>query len=304
MRPAVLSGFLGLLLGGALATPALSADPAAVKRGKYLFDAGGCAGCHTDTKNKGPLLAGGRELKTPFGVYYSPNITPDKKTGIGGWSDADFLRAMRDGKNRDGDNYFPVFPFVAYTQMTDRDILDLKAYIFSLKPLAKANKKHQAGIIFGSRFMVGPWRALNFKQGPMKPDPSKDAQWNRGRYLVEALGHCGECHTPRNKLGGLQTDRHMAGTNDGPDGESVPNITPHDGTGIGKWSADDLESALTIGMLPDGDFLGGGMGEVVSNSTSKWTKADLRAALVYLQSLKAVENRIGKQPAGGPSSTY
>jgi len=263
-----------------------------IERGRYLFDAAGCLGCHTDKKNKGAPLAGGRELKTPFGVYYSPNITPDKETGIGKWSDADFLRAMRYGENPDGDHYFPVFPYPSYSKMSDGDILDLKAYIFSLPAVAMPNREHQAGLIFGSRFMVGPWKAVNFTAGPMPPLPNKSKSWNRGAYLVEALGHCRECHTPRDSLGGFQRHQHLAGTKEGPGGEIMPNITPDKETGIGKWPDADLKALFSIGMLPDGDFVGGGMGEFVTNTSSRWTKEDQAAVIVYLKSLRAVRNQV------------
>ncbi len=275
-----------------------------IERGRYLFDVAGCLGCHTDKKNKGAPLAGGRELKTPFGVYFSPNITPDKEFGIGKWSDADFLRALRFGKNPKDENYFPVFPYTSYSRMTDADILDIKAYIFSLSPVAVANKEHQAGLVFGSRFMVGPWKAVNFSAGTMPLVPGRGDDWNRGAYLVEALGHCGECHTPRDRLGGFQRHEHMAGTKDGPGGEIMPNITPDKETGIGKWPDADLKALFTIGMLPDGDFVGGGMAENVTNTTSKWTKDDLAAVIVYLRSLRAIRNQVKKKKKTGDDDLY
>lgn len=270
-----------------------------IERGHYLFNAAGCLGCHTDKKNNGAPLAGGRQLKTPFGVYYSPNITPHKEFGIGKWSDVDFLRALRYGKSPANEHYFPVFPYTSYSRMTDADILDIKAYIFSLKPVAKINKEHQAGLLFGSRFMIGPWKLVNFKAGTMPYVASRGKVWNRGAYLVEALGHCAECHTPRDGLGGFQRHNHMAGTKDGPEGEVVPNITPDKQTGIGKWPDEDLKALFSIGMLPDGDFVGGGMAENVTNTTSKWSKDDMAAVIVYLKSLRAISNRVKKQKKSG-----
>ncbi len=281
---------LTALIAAAWAQPSTAAGDAA--RGKYLFDAAGCLGCHTDIKNKGNPLAGGRELKTPFGAYYSPNITPDADSGIGKWSDADFIRALRNGVAPNGSHYFPVFPYPSYTGMTDKDMLDIKAYIFTTPPHKTVNKPHRTLPPFGTRLFVGPWKALHFTPGPLQPDPAKSAQWNRGAYLVRAVGHCAECHTPRNLLGAKKTDMDMAGTADGPDGGTVPNITPDRKTGIGRWSADELEDFLDSGMLPDGDFAGSDMGDVIDQSTSRLSKADRKAMVEYLRSLPAVDNRI------------
>lgn len=265
------------------------------KRGAYIYTAAGCQGCHTapaDAKKK-VYLAGGRGLKTPFGTYYSPNITPDKETGIGKWSEADFKRALRDGKRPDGANYFPVFPYPAYTKMTDGDIADLWAHMKSLAPVKRANREHEVGFPFSLRLAVGVWRIMHFKSGPMAPDPSRSEGWNRGAYLSEALSHCGECHTSRDMLGGLKLDMHMAGAIDGPGGEPVPNITPDKETGIGNWSTDDYESLLSLGMLPDGDFIGGEMTEVYEN-ISKLTSDDLKAMIEYLMALPPIRNKVSK----------
>lgn len=286
--------------------PSLAAamSPEHIERGRYLFDAAGCLGCHTDKKNKGAALAGGRELKTPFGIYFSPNITPDPEFGIGKWSDADFLRALRFGKSPKGEHYFPVFPYTSYSRMTDADIIDIKAYIFSLAPIAVANKEHQAGLIFGSRFMVGAWKLVNFKVGTMPLVPHRGNVWNRGAYLVEALGHCGQCHTPRDRLGGFQARVHMSGTKEGPGGEMIPNITPDKVTGIGKWPDVDLKALFSIGMLPDGDFVGGGMAENVTNTTSKWSKEDMAAVIVYLKSLRPIRNQVKKKKKTDDDDLY
>lgn len=266
-----------------------------VDRGRYLFNAAGCLGCHTDKAHKGAPLAGGRELKTPFGIYFSPNITPDKENGIGDWSNADFLRALRHGKNPDGINYFPVFPYTSYTNMSDGDILDIKAYIFSLPPVSTANRPHKVPFFYGSRFMVTAWKVINFKAGPMPPVPGKSPEWNRGAYLVEALGHCRECHTPRDSLGGYEGHMHMAGTSAGPHGEIIPNITPDKPTGIGKWTDADLKALFSIGLLPDGDFVGGSMAEFVTNTSSKWTKEDAKAVITYLRQLLPIHNQVKKK---------
>jgi mono/diheme cytochrome c family protein len=286
-----------MLLRHGAAAPALAvalfvsaagrADQAQLDRGAYIFSAADCGACHTNVKAKGPLLAGGRPLKTPFGTFYTPNITPDPDTGIGRWSDADFMRALRRGVSPGNDHYFPVFPYGSFTKMTDQDLLDLKAYIFSLPAVTQANREHDIDFPFGWRFSVWFWKQMNFTEGPFMPDAGRTAEWNRGAYLVEALAHCGECHTPRGWLGGLDTSLSMSGTTDGPEGQKVPNITPDKETGIGGWSPRDVVRVLRTGQLPNGDFVGSLMGEVV-NGTSKLTDADRQAIAVYLQSLPPI----------------
>ena len=263
---------------------------ASAERGAYVFAAAGCKGCHT-AKN-GETLAGGRPLETPFGTFYGPNITADPEHGIGDWSDADFIRALRQGVAPDGRDYYPVFPYTSFTAMTAEDMLDLKAYIFSLPTVAEPNLEHEIALEVRFRPVLAPWKALNLEQGAVPDDPGQSDTWNRGRYLVRALGHCGECHTPRGRDGATRDDMLMAGTKDGPEGDSVPNITPHRETGIGRWSPLDLEFLLEIGMLPDGDFVGSSMGEVVDETTSQLTDDDRAAMVEYLLSLPAVENDI------------
>jgi mono/diheme cytochrome c family protein len=263
-------------------------DPA---RGEYLFKAAGCKGCHTDVKNKGELLAGNRPLKTPFGVFYPPNITPDPVHGIGTWSDADFIRALREGVSPAGDDYYPALPYTSYTKMSEQDMRDLKAYIFTVPAVAKPSKPHELGFPYNMRFTLGFWKLLNFDEGPLAVDPAHDAQWNRGRYLVEALVHCPECHTERNFTGGLVKSKWMAGSRNGAEGEPTANLTPDPETGIGKWSVEDITFALKTGVKPDGDTLGSLMAEVVENSTSQMRDADLAAIAAYLKSLPPVENR-------------
>lgn len=268
------------LVGGTVA----AADP--VARGEYVFDAAGCAGCHTAPD--GERLAGGRALETPFGTFRTPNITPDPEHGIGGWSDADFVRAMREGVGPGGTVYFPAFPYTSYTGMTERDLLDLKAYLDAQPAVAQADQPHELDAPYGWRFLLPAWRLLHFEPGELPEEPGRDPQWHRGRYLVQALGHCGECHTPRNRLGAMDEDRFLGGSEAGPEGRPVPNITPHPETGIGSWSPGDVTFLLETGMLPDGDFVGGGMNEVVEASTSRLTPEDRAAITAYLLSLPPV----------------
>ena len=286
-----------------MATAALMAPPSAFAatpdpaRGKYLLAAGGCVACHTDKKNKGQPLAGGRALKTPFGVFFSPNITPDKTTGIGNWSDADFVRALREGVRPDGSHYFPSFPYPSYSAMTDDDMLNLKAYLFTLPAVAQPNKPHDLSPPFGWRALVSVWKALYFTPGAYRPDAAKGDEWNRGAYLVRALGHCGECHTPRDALGGRKRDMELAGTDSGPEGGIIPNITPDGETGIGRWSDTDILNVLESGLLPNVDYVGGQMGEVVDEATGKLTDADRRAIIVYLKSLKPIRHQVRRKKA-------
>lgn len=280
---------------------ARAATPDMLARGEYVFRIAGCLSCHTDVKGGGRPLAGGRALKTPFGTFYGPNITAHPQAGIGGWSDEDFVRALRDGRRLDGSHYFPAFPYPAFTGMTREDMLALKAYILSLPADDRPNQAHEVGFPYNWRVLTGFWKWLNFTPGPWKPTPDKSDAWNRGAYLVEALAHCGECHTPRTALGGLDRDKAFAGTLEGPDGEAVPNITSDAETGIGRWSDGDLRFLLRSGLLPSGDVVGSVMGEVVEHGTSHLTQADLEAMITYLKSLPPIKNRIErkKKSSGG-----
>ncbi len=304
------AGLLGLLLllscgtsraaGPSPTGEILAATPSAA-RGAYIFLAAGCGECHTDRKNHGTPLAGGRALDTPFGVFYSPNITPDPVYGIGKWSDADFVRALRHGIGPAGQHYFPVFPFPSFTLMTEQDMLDLKAYLFSEPPVAQKNKPHQIRFPFGFRALMVGWDALFLARGPLAADPARPPEWNRGAYLVRALGHCGECHTPRNLLGATEPSRFLSGSDQAPEGKGgVPNITPDKATGLGDWSAADIAYLLDTGFKPDGDSVGRQMGEVVDASTSQLSTADRNAIAAYLRSLPPVRHALAKRKIKGP----
>jgi len=252
-------------------------------RGEYLLYAGGCVSCHSHEDDPAQALSGGRALDTPFGTFYAPNITPDLDAGIGAWSDEDFIRAFRYGVSPSGQHYYPAFPYTAYTGMTDADLLALKAYLFSLAPVDRPNREHELAW-YVSRPLLTGWKWLHFDSGVFKPDSTRLPQWNQGAYLVRHLGHCAECHTPRTWTGGLRQDRTMAGNPEGPEGEAVPNITPHP-EGIGDWMEYDLVLMLELGMLPDGDFVGGSMTAVIDDNTSRLTEADRQAIAMYLLSL-------------------
>jgi len=279
-------GATGWLVVLCLAASAVAADDALLAKGEYLLHAGGCITCHT-AEDGGAPLAGGRPIESPFGVFYSPNITPDRETGIGGWTDDDFVQAFWDGVRPDGEHYFPSFPYTSYTGIRREDLLAIKAWLFSIPPVHQQNRDHELTPIIASRFAAGLWKSRYFKSHRFEPDPTKDEQWNRGAYLVRHLGHCGECHTPRNNWGALDHERELAGNPEFGEDSSVPDITPDRDNGIGRWSASDIDYFLETGMLPDGDFTGGSMGAVIEDNTSHLTREDRRAIAVYLRSLKA-----------------
>jgi mono/diheme cytochrome c family protein len=273
----------GLLLSGVLLLAAFAGNTLAqgdAKRGQYLAKAGGCIGCHTEEKQGAVPFAGGRALKTPFGTFYGPNITPDQKAGIGRWSEADFLKAMRLGMRPDGAHYFPAFPYPSFTKIVDPDLKDLWTYLRSLPPSARPSEPHNLRFPFGFRFLLWGWKWLFFKPGPFAPEPSRSPSLNRGAYLVDALGHCGECHTPRNFLGGPKKGRYLAGGKL-PDAGYAPNLTP---TRLKKLGDKDLKDFLQSGQTPDGDVVAETMGEVIRNTTSQLTSPDLDALIADLRS--------------------
>ncbi|HEY2619293.1 MAG TPA: cytochrome c [Acetobacteraceae bacterium] len=272
----------------AIVGPAAAQD--AVQRGEYLVRAGGCVSCHTVPG--GTPFAGGRALATPFGTFYSPNITPDQDTGIGQWTDAQFLQALRQGRRPDGASYFPVFPYPSFTNISDADALAIKAYLFSLSPVRHANRAHDVAFPFSWRFLQTGWRLLFFRQGPFRADPARDATYNRGAYLVTALAHCGECHTPRNMLGAVKPGLALAGTPDGPDHQAVPNITPDRATGIGDWDSDDIVTLLKTGHTPEHSAVKGAMREAVQDGLRFLTDADQQAIATYLRGQEPVTHTV------------
>ena len=254
------------------------------KRGEYLAKAGGCIGCHTEDKKDAVPFAGGRALKSPFGTFYGPNITPHPQAGIGRWTEADFFRAMREGDRPDGKNYFPAFPYPSFTKIVDRDLRDLWAFLRTLPPTARANQEHDLGFFYRWRFLVTFWKWFFFTPGPFTNLPGLSDIANRGAYLVQALGHCSECHTPRNFFGGPKKSRFLAGGK-GPDGKDVANLTP---ARLKKWSDKDLQDLLTTGLDPEGDVVAETMGEVIQNTTSQLAPSDLNALIAYLRTLPPI----------------
>jgi mono/diheme cytochrome c family protein len=280
--------FLGLLAALLVATSALAQGDA--KRGEYVSKAAGCLGCHTQEDPKAQPYAGGRELKTPFGTFFGPNITPHPQAGIGRWSEQDFARAMRRGERPDGAHYYPAFPYPSFTGITDQDLRDLWAYLRSLPQSDRANRPHELRFPYNWRWLVWFWKLLFFSPGQSpapNPTPSATASpaVNRGAYLVNVLGHCGECHTPRNFLGGPKKGRHLAGAKVGE--ATATNLTP---TGLKKSSDDYLREVLQTAMTPDGDVISESMAEVVRNTTGQLARPDLDALIAYLRSLPPLPN--------------
>jgi mono/diheme cytochrome c family protein len=253
--------------------------------GRTLLYAGGCPACHaTPGQDDATKLGGGAAIKTAFGTFYAPNISPDPNDGIGRWSDVDFVSALTQGVSPSGQHYYPVFPYPSYRNMTLSDVEDLFAYLKTLAPVAGPSRAHDVRFPFSSRRIVGVWKLL-FLGAPFRPDPSQSAAWNRGAYLVNGPGHCAECHSPRNILGGIKAGQRFAG---GPDEEGegwVPNITQKE---LGDWSAKDIAYMLETGDAPDGDSVGGSMAKVVKN-TAQLTSADRDAIATYIKSLPPVE---------------
>ncbi|MDO8598238.1 MAG: cytochrome c [Sulfuricaulis sp.] len=269
-----------VLLLGAAGMNVCAQDDA--KRGQYLAQVGGCLACHTEDKKDAAPFAGGRELNTLFGTFYGPNITPHPQAGIGRWTEADFIRAMRHGDRPDGVDYLPAFPYPSFTRISDGDLRDLWAFLRTLPPSSRANQAHEPRFPFGWRFLVPIWKWLFFTPGAaVTVTPGAASIVARGAYLIQALGHCGECHTPRNFLGGSKLERFLAGGK-GPDGKRVPNLTP---TRLKKWDDNELRDFLQTGITPDGDVAAKTMGEVIHNTTSRLTAEDLAALMAYLRSL-------------------
>ncbi|WKK17420.1 cytochrome c [Achromobacter insolitus] len=266
--------------------PAAAAADAAtlVERGRYLALAGNCMACHTSRGGK--TLAGGTPIPTPFGTVYGPNITPDEKTGIGAWTADDFWQALHNGKSRDGTLLYPAFPYTEYTRVTRADSDALYAYLRTVAPISQPNRPPELEFPYDQRALLAAWRALYFKPGAQEADAGKSVQWNRGRYLVEGLGHCAACHTPRNSLGALRSADTLAGGVIPVLDWYAPPLTNDVETGMGRWSAEDIAALLKTGISKHSS-VSGPMAEVVLGSTQHLTDADALAIGVYIKSLPA-----------------
>lgn len=252
-----------------------------VQRGAYLARASGCIACHTDFEAGGPPLARGAALDTPFGSFVPPNLTTDKEHGIGDWTVEQFAKAVRQGINRDGEPYFPTFPYPFYADFTDQDIADLWAAFQTVKPVPEPAPEHAVGFPFNQRWGMKLWRVAFFHDPPTEPEPGKSEAWNRGRWLVRGAAHCGACHTRRNLAGGRDTDAVFSGNENLPGGNKAPSILP-EALAVDGWTVSNLSYALKTGITPSGDAFGGSMGEVVTNGTRFLRPEDLEAIATYL----------------------
>ncbi len=273
--------------------PAIAGAPSAdavLARGEYLTKAADCTACHT-VPGSGKPFAGGVAFRLPFGTIYSSNITADTQTGIGSWSDDDFVRAVREGVRKDGKRLYPAFPYTSYTQLSRSDVLAVKAYLTSLPKVAQANKPNDLGFPFNQRWAMGFWNAGFFKSQRFVADASKSPQWNSGAYLAGALGHCAECHTPRNVGFGLEHGKQLSG--ELLQGWQAYNITSDPRYGIGAWSDGEIASYLSTGHADGRGSASGPMGEAVENSLQFLKPEDISALVVYLRGVPARE---GKQP--------
>jgi len=274
-----------------LTAPAASAVPLPTRapdlaNGQEIFNVGGCSSCHAVPNQPDRLrLGGGLALGSPFGTFYAPNISPDPADGIGRWSEADFVSAVMRGVSPEGKHYFPAFPYTSYHLAKVEDVRDLFAYLKTLPPVSGKVRDHDLPFPFNIRRNVGIWKSLFMDGKPFVADGAKSPQWNRGAYLVNGFGHCAECHSPRNLLGGIITAQRFAG-GPNPEGEGwVPNITQK---GIGEWSAKDIANLLKTGELPEGDSVGGAMRRVIKN-TSQLSDEDIAAIADYVKSLPPVD---------------
>jgi mono/diheme cytochrome c family protein len=294
---AVAAGIIGLAAFWVLTIPqtvpasALGSHASDLANGKEMFFIGGCVSCHAVPKQPDKTrLGGGLALRSPFGTFYAPNISPDRADGIGGWTEAQFITAMTKGTSPSGQHLYPAFPYASYQHMTLDDLRDLFAYLKTLPPVAGRVRDHDLPFPFNIRRTLGLWKLLFLDGEPFNADPSKSAQWNRGAYLVNGPGHCAECHSPRNVLGGIIAGLRFTG-GPSPDGQGgVPNITQYK---LKDWSLADIAGVLENGLTPDADSVGGNMVEVVRN-TAQMTAADRMAIATYVKSLPAVE---GLKPA-------
>ena len=254
--------------------PALEKMAADPFNGEYVANMAGCIVCHTDTDNGGIKLAGGRTIVTPFGIFYSPNITSDSSAGIGEWTTSEFLNAMLFGRSPDNEHYYPSFPYTSYSAMTIQDLVDLKAWLDTVPPSSSTSPEHELAWPISIRPVMAVWKALYFD-----PRQATD-RTDRGGYLVTGPGHCAECHAQRNWLGGTP-DHALTGNSRGPDGGTVPGISAADLT---EWAIEDLELFLEVGITPDGDFTGGHMTDVIEYSTGLLTVEDRTAMARFLLS--------------------
>ncbi|WP_343675472.1 cytochrome c [Paraburkholderia heleia] len=275
-------------------TSTLIADadkPELIKRGAYLARIGDCAACHT--ADPGRPYAGGLPISTPFGKIYTPNITPDPDTGIGRWSDTDFMRALHEGIGKGGERLYPAFPYVEFTRVTGQDVLAIRAYLSTVAPVHYRPPTNELRFPFNQRWLMILWNLFNFNKGRFVPDPKQSAEFNRGAYLVEGLAHCEACHTPRNFMQGLKTTGRFSGATQA--GWQACNITPDRTSGIGNRGDDALISSLSTGIAASHASAAGPVADMVQHSTQYLTHEDLRSIVAYLRALPPVSGGVRRQ---------
>ncbi len=277
----------------------LAAQPTQIQRGEYLARAGDCISCHT--ASGGQPFAGGGRLNTPFGYMLAPNITPDAATGIGLWSSDDFYRALHDGVYRIGEEMYPTMPYDFYTKVTRADIDAIYAYLRTVTPVTRIVEGNHLYFPFDQRWTMGAWRELYFAEGPFTPNPAKSAAWNRGAYLIEGLGHCSDCHSPRNLLGGIEKSKDFEGAVI--DGWFALDLTEDITTGLGAWSVENIATYLKTGAFIGKTTAIGPMAEVVRNSLHYLTDADLHAMAEYLKAIPADSSLRTGRRAPDPTRT-
>ena len=260
-----------------------------IKKGEYLARAGDCVACHTDPNGK--VFAGGRAMATPFGNLYVPNITPDDQTGIGKWSADDFYKTMHQGRSKDGTLLYPAMPFAAYTKVTRADSDAIYAYLMSTPPVRQANRAHELRFPYNKRQLLIGWRALYFTEGEYQPDARRTAEWNRGAYLVQGLGHCSLCHTAINALGGSSESKAFQGGMIPNQNWYAPSLTSNREAGLGDWKIEDIVDLLQRGVSHRATVYGP-MAEVVYNSLQYMSDEDARAMAVYLKALTSDETSV------------
>lgn len=295
------AGFWALTTPKTVSETVLSSlKPGDVENGRTVFFAGGCAACHAAPGAKGEdklILSGGYEIASPFGTFIAPNISPSTE-GIGNWTQAQFFNAMLNGVGAKGEHLYPSFPYTAYTKMKPQDVADLYAFMKTLPRSDNVTAPHQLSFPFNMRRGLGLWKQLYMSSEPVIAFDNPDEQLQRGQYLTESLGHCAECHTPRNIIGGLKKDKWMAGAAlpaMGPNGRAsvIPNITPSK-EGIGDWSSSEIAYSLDSGFTPDFDSLGGSMTAVVANM-HELSSADRDAIAAYLKAIPPLPNGYPKR---------
>ncbi|MEE2694113.1 MAG: cytochrome c [Pseudomonadota bacterium] len=266
----------------------MDGDP--LVRGAYIARSSNCISCHTSVPEGSPPLGGGRPIITKYGTFFSPNITPDPVNGIGQWNLEDFRKALTKGISPQGNHYYPVFPYTSFNAMSAADLEDLWKYLESIRPVKMVNRQHEIKFPFSSPLAPLFWKKAFFKPKPFQSNPEKSKHWNRGLYLVEVLGHCQECHSPRNFLGAVRNKAAYSGAKHPTDDGYIPNITPDPTSGIGDWDEEDISWFLQAGFLPNGDVASGIMAEIIEKGTSLLTKSDREAIATFLKSLTPVRN--------------